>query len=240
MKASVIVLYLETKVNTREPDGLEHLLSLLDEPGNVDHLHLGLLDKEFGELSDDEIHDVKIALGIIMAAQDLLSFEQLKWFLPDELQKKQDDIRTLLRGLTSIISVPENDDEPIRIVNSSLEEFLLDKERCEDPRFAMELQHSQMAKRCVAQLIRLAEEEDKDEEDDEEEEDNDDDENENDDEDNESRKDKDEDRDDRDDERDRDDDKDKDDDDDEDDEEPDVSAYDYFYPICSQTFLCLG
>ena len=165
--ASTIVKVLDDKsVNDLD----ERLERFLDSPtsftspyNHLDSLFLQILQNEFKDSDASTIAKVRLAFGILMAAQDPLSVKKLVWFMPGDTQRGA--IRNMFRDLKSLVSIPDDDDDEIHLIHPSLESFLVDKNRCNDARFNVELQHALMAKRCVEHFIELAEENDDDDDD---------------------------------------------------------------------------
>jgi len=66
-------------------------------------------------------------------------------------------ISTTLASLHSVLNVPENEDQPIRIFHPSFRDFLLDPQRCLDSRFSIDPKeaHITLFRNCMALLADL-------------------------------------------------------------------------------------
>lgn len=71
----------------------------------------------------------RLIAGSIMVMLDVMPAEALAKLL--EIR----DVRPTLHSLRSVLNVPEIESQPVRIFHPSFREFLLEKQRCTDPRF---------------------------------------------------------------------------------------------------------
>jgi len=66
-------------------------------------------------------------------------------------------ISTTLASLHSVLNVPENEDQPVRIFHPSFRDFLLDPQRCLDSRFSIDSKetHITLFRSCMTHLAEL-------------------------------------------------------------------------------------
>jgi hypothetical protein len=91
-------------------------------------------------------------VGAIILLQDPLSISALAQLLGHD----EADLEGALTPLHSLLDVPSNHDQPVRIFHPSFRDFLLIKERCQDTRFIVSegRTHAQLACYCLGIMIR--------------------------------------------------------------------------------------
>ena len=114
----------------------------------VDSLYSSILSHAFSNVQDSGVFDkVKCVLGAVVLAFNPLSRMELSIILgiPTTL------ILTTLRHFHSVILVPTNEFEEIRIFHKSFPDFLQDPQRCADPRFHIDpaTHHGGMVLSCL-------------------------------------------------------------------------------------------
>ena len=90
---------------------------------------------------------LKRVLGSIVHLQDRLSvidLENLLW-------KQNDNVKSILADFHSIVLVPDDDAQAIRILHPSFSDFLTNPSRCQNPKFVVDtgLQHTLLARACL-------------------------------------------------------------------------------------------
>ena len=156
--ASTIVRFIGSEYH--EPDErLQLVLSsdTMHEGGaGVDSLYTQILLHAFLDVCEPEVFsNIKRVLGAIVLAFNPLSRKELSTILgvPTSL------ISTTLRHLHSVIVVPTDDTEKIRVFHKSFPDFLQDRGRCADPKFHIdsETHHGTMALTCLELVKKLEE-----------------------------------------------------------------------------------
>ena len=114
----------------------------------IDTLYSKVLSHAFSNVHDEEaLGNVRRVLGAIVLAFNPLSRQELSTILgvPSAV------ISTTLRHLHSIILIPTNESEEIRVFHKSFPDFLQDHERCPDSRFCVDptTYHGDMALSCL-------------------------------------------------------------------------------------------
>ena len=120
----------------------------------VDSLYSKILLHAFFDVQESGVFDnVKHVLGAIVLAFNPLSRRELSTILgiPTTL------ILTTLRHFHSVILVPTNELEEIRIFHKSFPDFLQDPQRCVDPRFHIDptTHHGEMVLSCLELVKKL-------------------------------------------------------------------------------------
>ncbi|KIK17240.1 hypothetical protein PISMIDRAFT_111922, partial [Pisolithus microcarpus 441] len=91
-------------------------------------------------------------VGAIILLQDPLSISALAHLLAHD----EADLEGALNPLHSLLDIPSNHDEPVRIFHPSFRDFLLIQGRCQDSRFAVSegRTHAQLALCCLKVMLR--------------------------------------------------------------------------------------
>ena len=156
--ASTIVRFIESEHH--EPDErLQLVLSktsgTIHEGGaGVDSLYTQILLHAFSDVREPEVFvDIKRVLGAIVLAFNPLSRKELSTILgvPTSI------ISTTLRHLHSVMLVPADETEKIRVFHKSFPDFLQDRNRCTDLKFRINptTYHSTMALNCLELVKKL-------------------------------------------------------------------------------------
>jgi hypothetical protein len=114
---------------------------------HLDRLYTQVLNHAFPDISPRLGARLKTVLGSIIFLQDPLSPLALEWLL--NLTPRT--VRETLAHLQSVIIVPENDVQIIRLLHPSFVDFMTDPMRCQDAKFVVnaEAQHTLLACACL-------------------------------------------------------------------------------------------
>jgi hypothetical protein len=136
------------------PDLLRQVLEAADSsnfegPLGLDSLYTRILSDNYSGTHSlvNVVGRLKPVLGSIVVVANPLSSSALGQLLG--LQGSE--VRTALRFLHSLIHVPEPHDEPIRVYHKSFADYLVDKERCLEPKLRVDPgdHHAHLAVRCL-------------------------------------------------------------------------------------------
>ncbi|TFY75521.1 hypothetical protein EWM64_g8491 [Hericium alpestre] len=116
----------------------------------LDALYTEVLHTAFPEIDRALKARLKMVLGSIVLVRDRLSPLSLEVLLGLE----RDTVRKTLRQLHSLVIVPEDDNDTIRLIHPSFQDFLTDGLRCKDLNFGIhpKIQHSILAQHCLRTL----------------------------------------------------------------------------------------
>ncbi|PGH05022.1 hypothetical protein AJ79_06909 [Helicocarpus griseus UAMH5409] len=132
-------LILEGEISATEPEkqlNTVYLKVLQDSAGDYD------------EQEKEEWHRLLTAiLGAIVVVYSPLSDSALARLL----HVSRYDVKRTLNGLYSILNIPEDESQPIRLHHPSFRDFLLDRERCGDSSFWVDERrmHNTLAANCI-------------------------------------------------------------------------------------------
>jgi len=129
----------------------------------LDQIYLTVLESSIGQDYRDEeraelCENLSTTLGtivILFSPLSLLSLARLLPNLTQDLGQTPEDFHSIsediLEDLHSILDIPEDQSLPIRLHHPSFRDFLLDKERCNDPRFSVDEKkaHGSLAAACI-------------------------------------------------------------------------------------------
>lgn len=158
--ASTIVRFIES--DHHEPnERLQLILSktsgtAYEGRAGIDTLYTKILVHAFSDVRDSELFvNIKRVLGSIVLAFNPLSRRELSAILGAPTSF----ISATLRHLHSVILIPANETEKIRIFHKSFPDFLQDEGRCTDSRFYIgpEAYHGEMALNCLELVKKLEE-----------------------------------------------------------------------------------
>ncbi|KAK2804059.1 hypothetical protein FQN51_002590 [Onygenales sp. PD_10] len=117
----------------------------------LNDIYLKVLQDSAGDYDDTEKEEwLKLLTGTLGAIAVIYSpLSDLS--LANLLHFSRDDVRQTLNGLHSILDIPENRSQPIRLHHPSFRDFLLDKERCREARFWIDERrmHHKLAINCI-------------------------------------------------------------------------------------------
>lgn len=137
---------------------LAHILQGVSDGSSLPHhlldqLYSQVLNQAFPTMSAELSSRLKLTLGFIVLLQEPLSLSGLANLMPLSVS-----MHVILQKLQSVIVVPENPNEPIRLIHPSFYEFLVDAARCKDSQFLIKpaLQHTAMASACLDAMENLA------------------------------------------------------------------------------------
>ena len=156
--ASTIVRFIESEHH--EPT--ERLKLILPEASGtthegragIDFLYTQILLHIFSDIHESEVFvNLRRVLGAIIHAFNPLSRRQLATILGSSTSS----ILTTLRHLHSVVLVPDDENEKIRVFHKSFPDFLQDGNRCTDPRFHIDsvVYHGDMALSCLGLVKNL-------------------------------------------------------------------------------------
>ncbi|KDR67842.1 hypothetical protein GALMADRAFT_105493 [Galerina marginata CBS 339.88] len=120
---------------------------------HLDNLYIQVFTSAFPKMKDSLVARLKLILGTIVLLQDPLSTVSIEHLL----NLRQSTVRQILRHLHSIILVPENITEPIRLLHPSFADFIIDSKRCNIENFQVNSieQHTLLAKACLKSMQNL-------------------------------------------------------------------------------------
>ena len=110
-----------------------------------------LSDSIRGDYDEDEKEEVFELFRKIIGAIVILFNPLFATALSELLNKPRLEVSQILSNLHSVLEVPENNVYPIRILHPSFRDFLLTKERCQDPQLWVDEKqmHLDLAKNCL-------------------------------------------------------------------------------------------
>ena len=120
----------------------------------IDPLYTHVFRHAFSNVKEDTVFaNLRRVLGAVVLAFNPLSRKQVA----EILNIKPSLIKTTLRHLHSVLLVPSEDSEEIRVFHKSFPDFLQDENRCLDPRFFISspVYHADMALACLELLKKL-------------------------------------------------------------------------------------
>lgn len=120
----------------------------------LDNLYREVFKSAFPDIEEGLSQKLQMILAILLLIgrqYTVLRLAELAGLQPSQ-------VRSTLLNLHALIVVPENDDENIRLIHSSIHDFLTDEERCTDPRFVVNTAagHSTITGCCFRTLDRFA------------------------------------------------------------------------------------
>jgi hypothetical protein len=118
----------------------------------LDQIYAKILsDSIRGDYNEDEKKEVIELFRKIIGAIVILFNPLFAAALSELLNKPRLEVSQILGNLHSVLEVPENNVHPIRLLHPSFRDFLLSKERCEDPQLWMDEKqmHLDLAKNCL-------------------------------------------------------------------------------------------
>jgi len=135
--ASTVVKFVASQCDP--PD--ERLALIISLPQDTFHEGKGGIDVLYTQVLEQAFHDkdqafylhFKLVVGTVLLISNPLSITALSGLLGNH--STQSRIHSTLRTLHSLLLVPDNKEEPVRIFHKSFPDFLTDPERCTDTRF---------------------------------------------------------------------------------------------------------
>ena len=102
----------------------------------IDLLYTQVLEQAFHSMDQDFYPHFKLVVGVVLLIHNPLSTKALSDLLRN--CTTQSRISSTLRALHSLLLVPDNKDDPVRIFHKSFPDFLMDPGRCVDTRFLVD------------------------------------------------------------------------------------------------------
>ena len=156
--ASTLVKFVESEHH--EPKGRLRLIVTFPEStahegrAGVDSLYAQVLTHAFSDVEDPTLFaNLRMVLGAVIVAFDPLSRKQISKILGLD----ESFIATTLRHLHSVLLIPNEGSNPIRVFHKSFPDFLQDPGRCLESKFFVDptVHHEDMAISCLKLLERL-------------------------------------------------------------------------------------
>jgi hypothetical protein len=122
----------------------------------IDNLYNQVLQQAASfKASPTRLAEIRDILGAIVVAVNPLSAACLSELLNVQNLATSNAVTHRLRKLHSVLAVPDQDDDAIRIIHPSFAEFLADPLRCTDLRFRLDLtaHHCQLAMGCLDVML---------------------------------------------------------------------------------------
>ena len=151
--ASTVVKFLASE---KDPptERLALITSLPQNPveerkSGVDQLYAKILEQAFGNVDQDLSSHLRSVLGAVLLTFRPLSVKALSDLLGDHSTPPR--IRSAPRALHSLLLIPDNMGDPVRIFHKSFPDFLTDPGRCEDERFSVDrsVHHTDLLLSCL-------------------------------------------------------------------------------------------
>ena len=147
-KAAGLFIYASTVIKFVASEGdspIERLTLITSLPqstteegrSGIDQLYTQVLQQAFTNVhpgSSQRYFHFQTVVGVVLLIFNPLSIKNLSELLGQSAKY----IHTTIRTLHSLLHVPENTEDPIRIFHKSFPDFLMDPNRCEDKRFFIE------------------------------------------------------------------------------------------------------
>ena len=135
--ASTVVKFVASEFDP--PD--ERLALIISLPQGTSHEGKGGIDLLYAQVLEQISHGkdqafylhFKLVVGTVLLISNPLSIKALSGLLRNH--STQSRIRSILRALHSVLLVPDNTDDPVRIFHKSFPDFLMDPGRCIDTQF---------------------------------------------------------------------------------------------------------
>lgn len=121
---------------------------------SLDSLYTQVLTNAYPNISHDLAGRLKKILGSIIFLRNALSLHDLARLLNpngDHNNLSPSSVRGTLMHLHSIVTVPEDDEQMIRVLHPSFLDFLANRDRCKSPRLLVDAgaQHALLAYACL-------------------------------------------------------------------------------------------
>ncbi|KAH8807393.1 hypothetical protein F5884DRAFT_341401 [Xylogone sp. PMI_703] len=117
----------------------------------LDLMYLLVLTTSVDNACEDDQEDLSILFRRIVGSIVLLYSTLSAATLMEILQVSSAEMNGALEGLHSVLDIAENPNTPIQLVHPSFRDFLLNRQRCTDPRFLIsgDDTHTELFKRCL-------------------------------------------------------------------------------------------
>ena len=115
----------------------------------LDKIYIQILQHSFTKVEDKEV--IAKSFRWIIGSITILSEPLSAFALAKLLYVPKDIVTKRLRHLHSILNIPKDQDQPIRLLHPSFRDFLLDKQRCRDQHFWVDEKeaHGALAESCL-------------------------------------------------------------------------------------------
>jgi NACHT domain len=120
---------------------------------HLDELYMQVLNQAYPDISLDLAGRLKLVLGSIILLQDPLSARDLERLLnmnSENMESNYGPVQTTLIRVHSVIILPEDDTQVIRLLHPSFFDFIIDPDRCQNTKLVVntEAQHTLLAQGC--------------------------------------------------------------------------------------------
>ena len=121
----------------------------------IDSLYMSILQEAFGDDDPEDGLDVRSVLGFVVLATNPLSPSTIATLLGSDAE----DVFLLLSPMHSLLVLHEDIDQPVRPFHKSFPDFIVDPDRCTNPRFHVcpSDQHSKLLVSCLELMNRKLE-----------------------------------------------------------------------------------
>jgi hypothetical protein len=134
---------------------LTHIISLPQDTGRegefgLNHLYTQVLIQAFCDVGDEELyHHFRSVVGAVLLVFNPLSIKNLSGLLPGF--DTPSNITTILHPFHSLLLVPDNTEEPVRIFHKSFPDFLTNPDQCKDKHFFVDppVHHEELLLSCL-------------------------------------------------------------------------------------------
>jgi NACHT domain len=117
----------------------------------LDQLYMQVLNHAYPDISSDLAGRIKTIVGSIIVLRDPLSARNLERLLNMNSENEDSCVQTTLIHLHSIVILPEDDTQVIRLLHPSFFDFLINPDRCLNMKLVVnaEAQHTLLAQACL-------------------------------------------------------------------------------------------
>jgi hypothetical protein len=121
---------------------------------HLDELYMQVLNQAYPDISLDLAGRLKLVMGSIILLRDPLSAHNLERLLnmnSENAASNHSPVQTTLIHLHSVVIIPEDDTQVIRLLHPSFFDFLIDPDRCRNTKLVVntEAQHTLLAQGCL-------------------------------------------------------------------------------------------
>ncbi|KAF8572852.1 hypothetical protein K439DRAFT_1568058 [Ramaria rubella] len=158
------LMFIEDKAYDNPVDQLRKLLhdanvmaKELSPHHHLDQLYLQVLNQAYPVLSPEGAGQLKRILGSIILLCDPLSASSIEQLLNIKSSNLDTLVQAALHRLHSVVIVPEDSSQVIRLIHPSFYDFLTNSGRCQNPKLLVnvEAQHTLLALRCLNAMQNL-------------------------------------------------------------------------------------
>ena len=162
--ATATVRFIDQKKNQNPKKQLDRLLQApnsgfegktkLREGSTLDSLYMTILEEAFGDNEPEDGPDIRLILGSVVLATNPLSPFTIATLLGLDVE----DVFTPLLSMHSLLLLQEDINHPVRPFHKSFPDFIVDPERCTEPRFLVcSDQHVKLLVGCLELMNRRLE-----------------------------------------------------------------------------------